>query len=131
MAISATPMDTNKSPEQLEREIDQTRGHVDDTVRALVDRLSPGELVDQALDYFRRSDVAGGARTFAYNLGSAVRDNPVPAVMVTAATRTAARAALARSSAWRSRSRSASWASRQWWAGSAAAWRSWLTLGTC
>jgi hypothetical protein len=74
----------DKTPEQLEREINQTRDHVDETVRALVDRLSPGQLVDQGLEYVRHSDAAAGARTFATNLGRAVRDNPVPAAMITA-----------------------------------------------
>ena len=73
-----------KSPEQLEREINQTRDHVDDTVRVLVERLSPGQLVDQGIEYLRGADVARGARIFATNLGRTVRENPVPSVMVAA-----------------------------------------------
>lgn len=65
--------DNNKSPEQLEREIAVTRAEMDHTLQAIQNRLSPDTLVHQAVDYMRE-----GAGGYASNLGSTVKQNPVP-----------------------------------------------------
>jgi len=65
-----------KNPEELEREIDQKRGHIEDLVGALESRLSPGQLFDQALSYTK-----GHGGEFAHNLGNTLKANPVPAVL--------------------------------------------------
>lgn len=73
--------DQYKSPEQLQREIDDTRSQLDYTVNALRDRLSPGEVLDQALEYWRH-----GPKSYASELGTnlshSVRDNPLAVGLV-------------------------------------------------
>lgn len=57
----------------MEQEISHTRERIGRTVQALEQRLSPGQLVDQALGYARDH---GGH--FASNVASSVRRNPLP-----------------------------------------------------
>src|SRR5690625_6255717 len=47
------------------------------TIDQLMNRLSPGELINQAFDRFR----SGGDSPFTQNLVSQVQNNPVPAVL--------------------------------------------------
>jgi hypothetical protein len=68
--------DTQKDPKALEREIDQTRAQMDQTLGALERKLSPGKLVDEALGLFREH---GG--DFAANLGNSIKQNPVPVML--------------------------------------------------
>lgn len=68
---------TTESPEQLEERIARTRAEIDMTLDAIQEKLSPGRLLDQVLDYTKEN---GGA--FAGNLGRSVRDNPVPAALL-------------------------------------------------
>lgn len=65
-----------KSPEQLEREVDQARTRLGRTASELSDRLSPGELIDQALDMAREH---GGS--FGRNLATQVKNNPMPMIL--------------------------------------------------
>ena len=68
--------ETEKSPETLEREIDARRANIGSLVDALESKLSPGQLIDEALAYSKRN---GGE--FFGNLGTTVRANPVPMVL--------------------------------------------------
>ena len=68
--------DGTKSPERLEREVDQARARLGRTASELSDRLSPGELIDQALGMAREH---GGE--FGRNLGSQVKNNPLPMIL--------------------------------------------------
>lgn len=68
--------DETKSPERLEREVDQARSRLGSTADELSDRLSPGELLDQAMGMAREH---GGE--FGRNLGAQVKNNPVPMVL--------------------------------------------------
>ncbi len=68
--------DEAKSPERLEREVDEARARVGRTASELSDRLSPGELLDQALGMAREH---GGE--FGRNLGSQVKNNPIPLML--------------------------------------------------
>ncbi len=70
--------ESKKSPETLEREIDQQRSSIGNIVDALEKKMSPGQLVDQALGYVKDN---GGE--FFGNLGNNVKANPVPAVLTT------------------------------------------------
>jgi ElaB/YqjD/DUF883 family membrane-anchored ribosome-binding protein len=70
--------DADKSPERLEREVDEARARVGRTANELSDRLSPGELLDQALGMAREH---GGE--FASNLGATVKNNPIPLILTT------------------------------------------------
>ncbi|WP_043833688.1 DUF3618 domain-containing protein [Muricoccus aerilatus] len=81
--MSATKMDQstdpgNKSASEIEGEVEQTRARVTETIEALRDRMSPGQMVDQVMEYARGS---GGA-DFMRNFGTSVRDNPLPVAMI-------------------------------------------------
>lgn len=65
-----------REPEALERDIDRTRTSLGRTIDELETRLSPGQLVDQAMSMGRQH---GGK--FAANLGHSVENNPVPMLL--------------------------------------------------
>lgn len=69
----------DRRPEEILAEIDRTRGEMDRTLNAIEQRLTPGQLVDQGLDYLRHS----GATEFAQNLGGAAKQNPLPVALAT------------------------------------------------
>ena len=68
------PIAEEKSAAQIERDIDRTRAEIDDTLDRIFNRLTPGELFEQTIDYVRSSH---GFTRF----GAVLRDNPVPAVL--------------------------------------------------
>lgn len=65
------------SPDQLEREIAQTRAEIDRKLSLIQQRLSPRRVAGQVANSM---GVQGGA--FARNLGATLRDNPVPALLL-------------------------------------------------
>ncbi len=67
-----------RAPREILAEIGRTRGDMDATLNALERRLTPGQLVDQGIDYLKSS----GVKEFASNLGGSVRDNPLPVALV-------------------------------------------------
>jgi hypothetical protein len=77
-----------RSPEQIQRDIQQTRTEMSETLDAIRDKFSPGELLDQALRYFKssnsgdRSGVGETASQWASSLGDTVRQNPVPVALI-------------------------------------------------
>lgn len=64
------------SIQDIEREIDRDRSHFSATLSALESKLSPGQLVDQALGYAKRN---GG--DFSDNLVKSVANNPIPTIL--------------------------------------------------
>ena len=70
--------DGARHSDDILREIAATRGDMDQTLKAIEDRLTPGQLLDQGLEYARNS----GANEFAHNLGSSVKSNPIPVALV-------------------------------------------------
>ncbi len=68
--------DATKSPERLEREVDEARASLSRSASELSDRFSPGELMDQALGMAREH---GGE--FGRNLGAQVKNNPLPLIL--------------------------------------------------
>ncbi len=68
--------DGTKSPEQLEREVDEARASVGRSASELSERFSPGQLMDQALGMVREH---GGE--FGRNLGTQVKNNPLPLIL--------------------------------------------------
>ena len=68
--------EASKDPATLEREIDQTRANMDRTLDALERKFSPGQLLDQAMEFAREN---GGE--FPNNLGRSIKENPVPALL--------------------------------------------------
>lgn len=67
----------NKSSADLEREVSAQRSRVEARIGEIKDRLSPGQLLDEALSYTKH----GGAH-FASNLGSQISANPLPVALV-------------------------------------------------
>lgn len=65
-----------KEPNAMEQEISHTRERIGRTVEELEQRLSPGQLVDQALGFAR--DHGGD---FAANFAGSVRRNPLPLLL--------------------------------------------------
>lgn len=68
----------NRRPEEIESDIARTRAEVSSTIDAIQSKLTPGQMMDQALQYLRGS----GASEFGANLGRSVRDNPMPVALV-------------------------------------------------
>ncbi|MEM7567034.1 MAG: DUF3618 domain-containing protein, partial [Pseudomonadota bacterium] len=68
----------NKSPEQIEAEVEATRARVSHTLDEIQDRMAPGELFEQAVTFAREN----GAADMARNLGRDLRDNPLPLALV-------------------------------------------------
>jgi hypothetical protein len=68
----------SKSAAEIEREVRQSRAEVEQTLGAISARLSPGELLDQAIGYFRE----GRGGEFARNLGDSITQNPIPLTLV-------------------------------------------------
>ena len=67
-----------RRPEQILTEIHRTRDELERTLSAIEHRLTPGQLVDQSIDYLRHS----GANEFVQNLGGAAKQNPLPVALV-------------------------------------------------
>ena len=78
MNAQASTDPDSKSAAEIEREVQQSRAEVEQTLDAIQARLSPGELLDQAVGYFR--DGRGGE--FARNLGGPITQNPIPLTLV-------------------------------------------------
>ncbi len=69
----------DRRPDEIEAEIARTRTDMHATLTAIEQRLTPGQLIDQGLDYLRHS----GATEFAQNLGGAAKQNPLPVALAT------------------------------------------------
>jgi ElaB/YqjD/DUF883 family membrane-anchored ribosome-binding protein len=67
-----------RRPDEIQAEIQRTRSHMDATLTALEQRLTPGQLVDQGIDYLKHS----GAKEFVSNLGDQARTNPMPVALM-------------------------------------------------
>lgn len=67
-------------PEELEAEADRTRARMTALLDELRRRVSPGQVVDQAIEYTRH----GAPAEILRNLGREIRDNPLPLVLIAA-----------------------------------------------
>lgn len=76
MSYSTDP--GQKSSAEIEREVETTRARLTGTIEELKERASPGQLFEQVIDYARGS----GGQEFMRNLGGAVRDNPLPLLLI-------------------------------------------------
>ena len=61
-----------------ERRVDEARGRLDANLDALQQKLSPGQMVDEAMSYFRH----GSGAEFGRNLTRSVREQPLPVALV-------------------------------------------------
>src|SRR3979409_1236483 len=70
--------DSSRSTADLDRDVALRRQRVERALEELQARLSPGQLLDEAVIYLRRSR---GVEFF-HNLGGSVRDRPLPVALV-------------------------------------------------
>ena len=68
----------SSSASQIEREVEASRANVEDTVEALKDKMSVGQMVDEAARYFGNT----GGSEMVSNLAAQARDNPLPLVLI-------------------------------------------------
>lgn len=70
--------DFERTPEAIEDDIARTRADIDSTLKAIESRFTPGQMLDQGLDYLRHS----GGSEFLTNLSGSVKSNPLPVSLV-------------------------------------------------
>lgn len=63
--------------DRIEADIDESRHRLNDTIEALGDKLSPGQVVDEVLGLAQ-----GQVGQMAANFGRQVRDNPLPTLLI-------------------------------------------------
>lgn len=63
--------------DRIEADVNASRHRLNDTLEALGSKLSPGQMLDEALGLFQ-----GQAGQFAGKLGRQVRDNPMPTMLI-------------------------------------------------
>lgn len=66
---------TERSSEDIRREIDRTRERMDEKADALEQRLTPGEIIDDLWNRIKRGDAASG-------IGDMFRDHPLPIALM-------------------------------------------------
>ncbi|WP_018238349.1 DUF3618 domain-containing protein [Ensifer sp. BR816] len=66
------------SAAELQREIEADRQRIEEKLHAIQERMSPGQLMDEVLDYAKTS---GGAE-YLSNLGVALKANPIPVALM-------------------------------------------------
>jgi hypothetical protein len=71
-----TQNEMEKDPQTLEREIDQTRAAMNQTLDRLERKLTAGQLLDECLKFLGKS---GGE--LGRSLGNSVKENPIPALL--------------------------------------------------
>jgi ElaB/YqjD/DUF883 family membrane-anchored ribosome-binding protein len=70
--------DNDRSTAEIQDGIERTRSRLDQTLSAIEQRLTPGRLFDEGVDYLRHS----GAREYVRNLGTSVKQDPLPLALV-------------------------------------------------
>jgi hypothetical protein len=68
----------NTSSAELEREIEQDRRRIEERIDAIQQRMSPGQMVDEALAYAKSS----GGGEYVANFGNALKNNPIPMALM-------------------------------------------------
>jgi ElaB/YqjD/DUF883 family membrane-anchored ribosome-binding protein len=68
----------NRRPEEIESDIARTRAEMGSTLDAIQNKLTPGQMMDQAIQYARHSLPAD----FGSNLANTVRNNPMPVALI-------------------------------------------------
>ncbi|MCA1439541.1 DUF3618 domain-containing protein [Ensifer sp. IC4062] len=66
------------SSAELQREIESDRQRIEEKLHAIQERMSPGQLMDEMLEYAKTS---GGAE-YLSNLGVALKTNPIPVALM-------------------------------------------------
>ena len=65
--------------DRIEADVNQSRHRLNDTLAALGDKLSPGQMLDEVMGLAQ-----GQAGDFAKKLGAQVKDNPLPTLLIAA-----------------------------------------------
>jgi ElaB/YqjD/DUF883 family membrane-anchored ribosome-binding protein len=68
----------SRSTHEIERDVERTRSDIEDTVEALREKMSVGQIVDEASRYLRHS---GGSEAMS-NLAAQAKANPMPLALV-------------------------------------------------
>jgi hypothetical protein len=68
----------SRKTDEIRAQVNRTRRELDSTIGSIERRLSPQRLAESGIDYLRH----GGAREFAHNLGTSVKQNPLAVVLV-------------------------------------------------
>ena len=76
--MSSTTDPHNQSSAEIERQVEGTRAGLAHSLDVLRDRVSPDHLMDQAVQYVRNA----GGDDFTRNLTVAVRENPLPVLLI-------------------------------------------------
>ncbi len=76
MSITTDP--GTRSSAEIERDVERARDELRDTLEALRDRASPGQLIEQVLDHAREL----GAPDMMRNMGRVMRENPMPLMLI-------------------------------------------------
>lgn len=71
-------MTDERSPNDLERDAERVRAQIADTTEHLKDKMSPGQLMDEVVNYFKDGDT----NQLVTNLKHQVRDNPLALALV-------------------------------------------------
>jgi len=69
--------ESTNDQDRIERDLERTRARMDTRLTELQERLTPGQILDDLMNYFRGSEGAD----FARNLLSSVQSNPMPAAL--------------------------------------------------
>ena len=69
---------TERTPEEIEREIEQDRQRINAKLDEIQNRMSPGQLVDEAIAYAKGS----GGGEFLSNLTGSMKSNPIPVALM-------------------------------------------------
>lgn len=67
----------SRDPDAIERDLNATRARLDTRLRELGERFSPGQLLDEALDYMRNNQGVD----FTRRLANSVRERPIPVAL--------------------------------------------------
>jgi hypothetical protein len=70
--------DDTRRTDQIESDIERTRAEVSSTIDAIQSKLTPGQMVDQAVQYMRGT----GPGEFGMNLGESIKQNPIPVALI-------------------------------------------------
>jgi hypothetical protein len=74
-------MNANRTPDEIEADINDVRERMDSTLDTLEQRLDAKRLLREGLEHFRNSEAIKYATTAAVSAGRAARDHPVPAAL--------------------------------------------------
>ena len=71
-----------KTAAEIEKEVDAARREVTETVEAIEDKLSPGQLIDKVLPLFRQSGASATMAHYGKSLTHSAQANPMPFLLV-------------------------------------------------